>query len=336
MIHIVHHLSGLILALIDSGFILYLSSTNSTTTLMKLKKDPFPAVETLNISEQPSVIVITEQQSPVFVLENSRNSSMTLMSSSGTVDPPHQSPSEFLGQQQQQQFCDQANNKPKENDTATVEIEGNSTTLMSSSGTLEPPHQAPNDFLEQQQLFCKQANNKPNKKDTARVESEGNSTTLMSSCRTPKPPHQALSEFLGQQQQFCNQAYNETNKENTAKVESEGNSTTLMSSCRTPELTHQARSEFLVQQQQFCNQANNEANKENTAEVEIKGKCQNCGAEQSPQWLGGPFGPKTLCFACGLAKCTAKRQRCIAVEVGKLLRPLPATVSFNTNMYGFI
>ncbi|KAK9931351.1 hypothetical protein M0R45_018628 [Rubus argutus] len=147
--------------------------TNSTTTLMKLNKDPFPAVKTLNISEKPSVIVIAEQQSPVFVLENSRNSSMTLMSSSGTVDPPHQAPSEFLGQQQQQ-FCDQANNKPKENDTATVEIEGNSTTLMSSSGTLEPPHQAPNNFLEQQQLFWKQANNKPNKKDTARVESEAN------------------------------------------------------------------------------------------------------------------------------------------------------------------
>ncbi|KAK9931354.1 hypothetical protein M0R45_018631 [Rubus argutus] len=165
-----------------------------TTTLMKLKKDPFPAVETLNISEQPSVIVIAEKQRPVFVLENCRNSSMTLMNSSGTVDPTHQAPSKFLGQQQQ--FCDQANNKPKENDTATVEIEGNSTTLMSASGTLEPPHQPPNEFLEQQQLFCKQANNKPNKKDTARVESEGNSTTLMSSCRTTKPPHQAQSEFL--------------------------------------------------------------------------------------------------------------------------------------------
>ncbi|KAK9931352.1 hypothetical protein M0R45_018629 [Rubus argutus] len=108
-----------------------------------------------------------------------------------------------------------------------------------------------------------------------------------------------------------------------------------MSSCRTPELTHQARSEFLVQQQLVCNQADNDTNKENTAEVEIKGKCENCGAEHSPRWLGGPLGPKTLCFACGLAKCTAKRQRCIAVEVGKLLHPLPATGEFSNSTRTF-
>ncbi|KAK9931356.1 hypothetical protein M0R45_018633 [Rubus argutus] len=108
-----------------------------------------------------------------------------------------------------------------------------------------------------------------------------------------------------------------------------------MSSCRTREPTHQALKEFLVQQQLFCNQANNETNEENTAEVEIKGKCQNCGAEQSQQWFGGPLGPKTLCVACGLAKCTAKRQRYIAVEVGKLCCPLPAAGEFSNSTLTF-
>ncbi|KAM5553476.1 hypothetical protein ABKV19_025611 [Rosa sericea] len=253
--------------------------TNSTTALMNSKKDPLPAVGTSNISEQPSVIVIAEQQSPASVFENSTSSSMMLMSSSGTVNPHNQAASEFP---QQNQFCDQANNKPKEKDTTTVEIEGNSSTLMRSSGALEPLHQAPNEFLDQQQ----QAKNKPNKKDTAKVESEGNSTTLMSSCGTTKPPHQAQSEFLGQQQLFCNQANNGTKKENTAKGESEG-------------------------------------------------KCQNCGAEQSPHWLGGPLGPKTLCHACGLAKCTASRQRSIAVEVGKLPCPSPATGEFTNSTCTF-
>ncbi|KAK8555215.1 hypothetical protein V6N13_037427 [Hibiscus sabdariffa] len=29
-------------------------------------------------------------------------------------------------------------------------------------------------------------------------------------------------------------------------------------------------------------------------------KCQHCGAEKTPQWRAGPFGPKTLCNACGV------------------------------------
>ncbi|GMI69943.1 hypothetical protein HRI_000663600 [Hibiscus trionum] len=29
-------------------------------------------------------------------------------------------------------------------------------------------------------------------------------------------------------------------------------------------------------------------------------KCQHCGAEKTPQWRTGPFGPKTLCNACGV------------------------------------
>ncbi|XP_062109045.1 GATA transcription factor 1 isoform X2 [Humulus lupulus] len=29
-------------------------------------------------------------------------------------------------------------------------------------------------------------------------------------------------------------------------------------------------------------------------------KCQHCGAEKTPQWRAGPYGPKTLCNACGV------------------------------------
>ncbi|KAE8665601.1 GATA transcription factor 4 [Hibiscus syriacus] len=29
-------------------------------------------------------------------------------------------------------------------------------------------------------------------------------------------------------------------------------------------------------------------------------KCHHCGAEKTPQWRAGPFGPKTLCNACGV------------------------------------
>ncbi|KAL6191900.1 hypothetical protein ACLB2K_038289 [Fragaria x ananassa] len=192
--------------------------TNNTVVLMNSKKDPF--INTSNISEQPDFIAIAEQQTPASVFESSTNSSMTLVSSSGTVKPLNQAPSIFLGQQNQ--FCDSANYEPKEKDVPTMEIEGNSSTLMRSSGTPELPNLALNELMEQQQLFCNQANNKANKKDTVRVESEGNSTILMSPCETSKPLHQAQSEFLGQEQLFCIQANNETNKENTAKVESEG------------------------------------------------------------------------------------------------------------------
>nr|XP_011471046.1 PREDICTED: GATA zinc finger domain-containing protein 5-like isoform X2 [Fragaria vesca subsp. vesca] len=247
--------------------------TNSTVVLMNSKKDPF--IDTLNISEQPVFIAIAEQQTPASVFESSTNSSMTLVSSSGTVKPLNQAPSVFLGQQNQ--FCDSANYEPKEKDVPTMEIEGNSSTLMRSR-----PNLALNELMEQQQLFCNQSNNKANKKDAVRVESEGNSTTLMSPCETSKPLHQAQSEFLGQEQLFCNQANNETNKENTAKVESEG-------------------------------------------------KCHHCGDEQSPRWLGVPLGPKTLCHACGLAKCAAQQQKSIAVEVGETPCIFPTKPSYIAN-----
>lgn len=29
-------------------------------------------------------------------------------------------------------------------------------------------------------------------------------------------------------------------------------------------------------------------------------KCQHCGADKTPQWRAGPYGPKTLCNACGV------------------------------------
>lgn len=52
-------------------------------------KDAFPAVETFILSEQPGGIVIAKQQSPVSVLENSTNSSASLMNSCGALKPPH-------------------------------------------------------------------------------------------------------------------------------------------------------------------------------------------------------------------------------------------------------
>ncbi|XP_050373058.1 uncharacterized protein LOC126790757 isoform X2 [Argentina anserina] len=238
--------------------------TNGTAALMNSKKDPF--IDTLNISEKPNVVVIAEEQTPASVFGYS---SMPLMSSTPTINPLNQAPSEFLGQQNQ--LCDHKNHKEK--DAATVETEGNSSTLMRSSGTLELPNQDLNEILEQQQLLCKKAKNIPNKKDTARVEIKENSTTLMIPCGTSKAPYQSLSEFLGQQQLICNRDNNDTNKENAVNMENEG-------------------------------------------------KCQNCGEEQNPRWLGSCLGPKTLCHVCGLAKFTALQQSSIAMEMPC---PLPAT-----------
>ncbi|XP_038875635.1 GATA transcription factor 1 [Benincasa hispida] len=37
-----------------------------------------------------------------------------------------------------------------------------------------------------------------------------------------------------------------------------------------------------------------------TGTAAIGRKCLHCGAEKTPQWRAGPFGPKTLCNACGV------------------------------------
>ncbi|XP_023006311.1 GATA transcription factor 1-like isoform X1 [Cucurbita maxima] len=37
-----------------------------------------------------------------------------------------------------------------------------------------------------------------------------------------------------------------------------------------------------------------------TAKTPIGRKCLHCGAEKTPQWRAGPYGPKTLCNACGV------------------------------------
>ncbi|XP_050941395.1 GATA transcription factor 1 isoform X2 [Cucumis melo] len=37
-----------------------------------------------------------------------------------------------------------------------------------------------------------------------------------------------------------------------------------------------------------------------TGAAGIGRKCLHCGAEKTPQWRAGPFGPKTLCNACGV------------------------------------
>lgn len=40
--------------------------------------------------------------------------------------------------------------------------------------------------------------------------------------------------------------------------------------------------------------------KKTTTTATIGRKCQHCGAEKTPQWRAGPYGPKTLCNACGV------------------------------------
>ncbi|CAK9329252.1 unnamed protein product [Citrullus colocynthis] len=37
-----------------------------------------------------------------------------------------------------------------------------------------------------------------------------------------------------------------------------------------------------------------------TGTAAIGRKCLHCGAEKTPQWRAGPYGPKTLCNACGV------------------------------------
>ncbi|XP_024021768.1 GATA transcription factor 1 [Morus notabilis] len=65
---------------------------------------------------------------------------------------------------------------------------------------------------------------------------------------------------------------------------------------------------------QLCwSQANNNNNNESFTGYEkatrktttmtttiIGRKCQHCGADKTPQWRAGPYGPKTLCNACGV------------------------------------
>lgn len=37
-----------------------------------------------------------------------------------------------------------------------------------------------------------------------------------------------------------------------------------------------------------------------TSSVPSQRKCSHCGVQKTPQWRTGPFGPKTLCNACGV------------------------------------
>ncbi|KAI9014804.1 hypothetical protein BC832DRAFT_546523 [Gaertneriomyces semiglobifer] len=45
--------------------------------------------------------------------------------------------------------------------------------------------------------------------------------------------------------------------------------------------------------------------------------CRQCGTTQSPEWRKGPFGPKTLCNACGLAYSKKQRRLNKAAEKAK-------------------
>ncbi|KAJ4956898.1 hypothetical protein NE237_013681 [Protea cynaroides] len=48
-------------------------------------------------------------------------------------------------------------------------------------------------------------------------------------------------------------------------------------------------------------------NKNNGGNETIIGrKCWHCGAEKTPQWRAGPYGPKTLCNACGVRLLVCK------------------------------
>lgn len=147
-------------------------------------------------------------------------------------------------------------------------LENSSTTFMSFSGTLKPPHQAPIKFLRQQLLFCNQPNNH-NREDTTKVEIERNNTILVSSCGTLETPYKVPSEVLGQLQLVSYQPNNKRKKKDNAEVEIEGNSTTIISFYRTLEPPYQAPSKFLNQQRLFYNQPNKKRNKKNTAKVEM-------------------------------------------------------------------
>ncbi len=63
--------------------------------------------------------------------------------------------------------------------------------------------------------------------------------------------------------------------------------------------------------------------------------CSKCGATKTPQWREGPFGPKTLCNACGVKRTRklraeadgTKRRKVTASPAGKTYvkaRPVPA------------
>ncbi|KAG1054543.1 hypothetical protein G6F46_002166 [Rhizopus delemar] len=39
-----------------------------------------------------------------------------------------------------------------------------------------------------------------------------------------------------------------------------------------------------------------------TQKVTFPMRCQSCQSTETPEWRKGPFGPRTLCNACGLSK----------------------------------
>jgi len=53
--------------------------------------------------------------------------------------------------------------------------------------------------------------------------------------------------------------------------------------------------------------------------------CSKCGATKTPQWREGPFGPKTLCNACGVKRTRKLRAEQEGTKRRKVLSsPAPA------------
>ncbi|PRQ36904.1 putative transcription factor C2C2-GATA family [Rosa chinensis] len=89
-------------------------------------------------------------------------------------------------------------------------------------------------------------------------------------------------------------------------------SASLMSSCGGLKPPHRARTKGrrrrseIPAQQLFWNQpieskpSRSHSASASASKLDIGRKCLHCGTDQTPQWRAGPFGPKTLCNACGV------------------------------------
>ena len=49
-----------------------------------------------------------------------------------------------------------------------------------------------------------------------------------------------------------------------------------------------------------------EDNNESNSYLETRGRCHSCNTGESSEWRGGPDGPRTLCYLCGLRRCPSR------------------------------
>ncbi|KAL5542504.1 hypothetical protein UlMin_010214 [Ulmus minor] len=104
-----------------------------------------------------------------------------------------------------------------------------------------------------------------------------------------------------------------SNSNSSSNVSNAANNSTLMSCCGGLKAPRRARSKRrcrhrraadITSRQLWGSRIKNvtshvKAEKVMTTST-IGRKCQHCGAEKTPQWRAGPYGPKTLCNACGV------------------------------------